>query len=63
MNEIYGPFTLVAFGAFKLPNVGSFATLDEAKSAVKGLKVPEDARVLIMGNKRTAFGSVRLPVA
>jgi hypothetical protein len=64
MNSLFGPFTLIAFGEHApRPPVTTFDTLDAAKAALAALVVPEDARVLVMGNRRTSFGSVRLPVA
>jgi hypothetical protein len=64
MTDLFGPFTLITFGehAPKVPST-PFATLDAAKAALAALVIPEGARVLVMGNRRTSFGSIRLPVA
>jgi hypothetical protein len=64
VNDIFGPFTFVAFGehAPKMPTT-AFETLEEAKAELAKVEIPEGARVLIMGNRRTPFGSMRLPVA
>jgi hypothetical protein len=63
LPSIFGPFTLVSFGA-NAPKTPAtpFDTLDAAKAAVAALAVPEGARVLIMGNMRTPIGTVRCPV-
>lgn len=64
MTDLFGPFTLITFGehAPKVPST-PFATLEEAKAELAKHTVPEGARVLVMGNRRTPFGSIRLPVA
>lgn len=62
-NDIFGPFTLVSFGVDAPQVREQYETLEDAKAAVAALKIPDGARVLIMGNRRTSFGSMRMPVA